>query len=75
MVSELLEVDSRQLVLELDWGREPWAGLRPRCLTREYLRNVDNSDTLPEAARRMVQYRDPHQLQLCVNTSFKKEVS
>ena len=32
-----------QLSLELDWGREPWAGRSPRTLTRGFLR-VDNYD-------------------------------
>jgi len=63
-----------QIELELDWGREPWCGFRPRCLTSRYLRYVDKSDRLREAARPFEESIDPHQLQLWVTTSFKKEV-
>ena len=35
-----------QLTLALDWGKEPWSGVRPRYLTRLYREGtcgVDNS--------------------------------
>ncbi len=63
-----------QLELALDWGEEPWSGFSPRSLSRGYLRDVDKSDTLAEAARRIDLFRDPHQLQLWVSTSFSVEV-
>ena len=44
-------VNSEQLLLGLDWGREPWRGLRPRCLTKGYLRDVDNFRTIAKPAR------------------------
>ena len=45
--------DSDQLELELDWGREPWNGYRPRALTKvSLLRYVDNFRTIGEGASR-----------------------
>jgi len=61
-------VNSTQLSLALDWGREPWNGFCPRSLARcnSSLRIVDNSDTLAEAARRVEigEPPDPAQLTL-----------
>ena len=61
-----------QLELALDWGGIPWLGMSPRSLTKGYLRDVENSRTFPKAARRTEEFRDPHQLQLWVTTSFKR---
>ena len=59
-------MNSTQLSLGLDWGREPWLGFRPRALTRVALRDVDKSDTLPEPARADEIYPDPAQMELWV---------
>ena len=56
-----------QLSLSLDWGREPWLGFRPRSLVKGYLRDVDKSRTLLEAARRDDRSCDPRQLTLWVS--------
>ena len=41
-VSKLEQLHGEQLVLPLDWGRESWAGVSPRHLTRGSC-VVDNS--------------------------------
>ncbi len=66
-----------QLSLELDWGREPWSGFRPRCLTKGYevwLRYVDKSRMLPEPARDPMEFTDPAQLTAWVSSTPSKEV-
>ena len=63
-----------QLLLDLDWGREPWSGLRPRCLTRRYLQDVDKSDTLSEPATVNESFTDPAQYQMLIHSAPPKEV-
>ncbi len=69
----LYELHADQLALMLEWGQEPWEGVSPRYLTRGSC-VVDNCEIgcpSREAHRFGV---DPAQYQLCVSTSFKKEV-
>ena len=57
--------DSDQLELDLDWGREPWHGCRPRSLTKgRLLRDVDNFRKMSEGASRYGDYVDGAQLTL-----------
>ncbi len=62
-------VNSEQLQLQMDWGREPWNGFRPRSLTRGWrlwktlLRDADFRSKLPESARTDAS-GDPAQLTL-----------
>ncbi len=61
-----------QRLLELDWGKEPWAGVSPRYLTRGSC-VVDNSEVGCPSREAQRIGTDPAQLLLCISTSFKKE--
>ena len=63
-----------QLSFELDWGREPWQGFRPRSLVRRAWPNVDKSDTLPKPAREAENFTRPAQLIIWISSSPFKEV-
>jgi len=57
-----------QLELPLDWGREPWAGVRPRALTRgvreKWSCAVDNFDVESESREATAIFTDAAQLTL-----------
>jgi len=57
----------KQLVFELDWGKEPWEGRSPRSLTRGSC-VVDNFSVLCPSREAHIasgrQVPDPHQLTL-----------
>ena len=59
-----------QLILPLDWGKEPWSGVSPRYVTRgirDRLRLWITRSTLPEPARADGFYPDPAQLNLYIH--------
>ena len=58
-------MDPQQLVLALDWGREPWGGVSPRHLTRgscgvdNFLVRCPSREAIEDCA-----FRDPAQFTL-----------
>ena len=57
------ELHGEQLVLELDWGREPWEGVSPRHLARGSC-GVDNFDVKSESGDANGSDVDPAQFTL-----------
>jgi len=58
----VLPLEDRQLVI-------PWGGVSPRELTKGYLRDVEKSRKMAEAARRIVRDVDPAQFTLFLKGS------
>ena len=62
-----LAAPSDQLLLDLDWGREPWHGFTPRALTSGYLRFVDKSRMFAKPATVAEEFTDPAQLMISIH--------